>query len=94
MTDPDRLQRFLRTTLHDAGKQYEATKRAYHSARESALAEVPTDADGNARIVCRRHASRRAVALDAQGRPSCFESDHPDCEGCVEDLRAGRIETW
>jgi hypothetical protein len=45
-------------------------------------------------MVCRRHAERRAVELDADARPICFEADHPDCEGCVEDIRAGRVETW
>lgn len=94
MTDRDRLRRFLRTTLHDAGKQYEEAKRAYSSARAGALADVPTGDDGRARIVCRRHAEQRAVRLDADARPACFEADHPDCEGCVEDIKAGRIETW
>jgi hypothetical protein len=94
MTDRDRLRRFLRTTLHNAGKQYEEAKRAYSSARVSALAELPTDADGRACIVCRRHAEQRAVHLDADARPDCFDADHPDCQGCIEDIRDGRIETW
>jgi hypothetical protein len=94
MTDRDRLRRFLRTTLNSAGKQYEEARRAYSSARASALAELPTDDNGRARIVCRRHAEQRAVRLDADARPACFDTGHPDCEGCVEDIREGRIETW
>lgn len=46
------------------------------------------------RIVCRRYAEKRAVTLDEEGCPACFDADHPDCEGCVEDLYAGTIETW
>lgn len=94
MTDPDRLSRFLRTTMQKAGKQYAEARRAYKSARESALADLPTDDDGRARVVCRRHADQRAVHLDANARPDCFEAGHPDCEGCAEDIRDGRVETW
>jgi hypothetical protein len=92
--DDDRLSRFLRTKLRGAGRQYARARQAYSSARESALAELPTDEEGRARIVCRRHAERRAVVLDAEARPACFESDHPDCEGCVEDVRDGLVESW
>ncbi len=94
MGDRDRLRRLLQTTLHNAGKQYAEAKRAYNSARVSALAELPTDDEGRARLVCRRHAEQRAVSLDTDARPSCFEADHPDCEGCVEDIHENRIETW
>ena len=31
---------------------------------------------------------------DGEGRPACFESGHPDCEGCAEDVRDGVVETW
>jgi hypothetical protein len=94
MTDPDRLRRFLCTKLRGAGRQYEQAKRAYGSARESALADLPADDEGRARIVCRRHAERRAVHLEPDARPVCFDPDHPDCQGCVEDVREGRVETW
>lgn len=94
MTDPDQLTRFLRNKLRDAGAEYERAKQAYGSAKQSALADLPTDEEGQARIVCRRYAERRAVALDGQGRPDCFDADHPDCQGCVEDIREDRIETW
>ena len=94
MTDSDRLKRFLRTTMRNAGRQLAEAKRAYGSARESALADLPADDQGRAKLVCRRHADRRAVRLDSDARPVCFESEHPDCEGCVEDIRAGCVETW
>ncbi|MFB6297995.1 MAG: hypothetical protein ABEH56_05710 [Salinirussus sp.] len=93
MTDPDRLTRVLRTTFRAAGRQYAEARRAYAEAKADALAEVPTDDEGRARIVCRRYAERRAVDLDREARPDCYE-DHPDCEGCVEDIREGSVETW
>lgn len=89
-----RLESFLRSKLRSAGRQYADAKKAYQSARAAALAEVPQDREGRARIVCRRHAEKRAVGLDTEARPECFDADHPDCQGCVEDLREGRIETW
>lgn len=93
MPDESRLTRFLRTTLRGAGRQVEEARAAYGQARESARADLPTDDEGRARIVCRRYAEERAVGI-VDGRPSCYEADHPDCEGCVEDIAAGRIETW
>jgi hypothetical protein len=94
MTDPERLARFLRSTIQNAGRQYEQARRAYGSARESALAELPTDEEGRAKLVCRRHAERRAVPLDSEGRPACYDADHPDCQGCLEDVQSGHVETW
>jgi len=90
MADDDRLGRFLRTKLRSAGREYERARRAFAAGK---AAGGPGDED-RARIVCRRHAERRAVPLDTAGRPACFEAGHADCEGCVEDLREGRIETW
>lgn len=90
----DRLESFLRAKLRSAGRQYADAKRAYRDARQSALADLPTDEEGRARIVCRRYVERRAVSLDAKARPDCFDPDHPDCRGCVEDVRDGRVETW
>lgn len=58
------------------------------------LSYLPRDDDGDARIVCRRYAEKRAVAVDEAGRPACFDADHPDCKGCVEDVRDGAVETW
>ena len=89
MSDSDRLRRFLRTRFQNAGRQYEEARRAFIDARREAADDEPT-----ARIVCRRHAERRVVSIDPEGRPSCFETGHHDCEGCAEDVRAGRIETW
>ena len=89
--DPDRLHRFVRTRLQNAGRQYEEARQAFIEARREALED---ETERTARIVCRRYAERRVVGIDRTGRPSCFEPDHHDCEGCVEDVRAGRIETW
>lgn len=94
MSPGDRLKRFLRTTLRGAGREFETAKQEFGDARATATFELPTDDNGRARLVCRRHADRRAVDLDSAGRPSCFDADHPDCQGCVEDIRAGRVETW
>jgi len=93
-----RLERLIRRGLRTAGQQFEEARRAYRDGRGEdpggPAADLPVDDDGNPRIVCRRHAERRAVPVDADGRPACFEAGHPDCEGCAEDVREGRIETW
>jgi hypothetical protein len=75
-------------TIEEARQSYEAGKRA------STTPDLPTSEDGEARIVCRRYVEKRAVAVDATGRPACYEADHPDCEGCVADIEDGRVETW
>lgn len=85
-----RISQFLRS----AGRQVEQARRAYSDARTSAREGLPRDEEGRAKIVCRRHAEKRAVSLDDEGRPHCFDPDHPDCRGCAEDVRAGRVETW
>ena len=92
--DDDRLERFISGTLRSVGNQLSEAKRAYSDGKRATMAGLPRDDDGRARIVCRRHADRRAVAVDAEGRPACFDADHPDCQGCVEDIEAGTIETW
>jgi hypothetical protein len=103
MADRRRLERFIRTTLQEAGEQYESlrtstdgqleeAREAYYSARN--VHGLPTDEHGRVKLVCRRHAERRVALLDDQYRPACYEADHPDCEGCAEDVREGRIETW
>lgn len=92
----ERFTRLLRSTFRTAGRRYEEAKRAYRDGRTAttdADFDLPSD-DGRARIVCRRHAEQRAVAVDGEGRPACFDPDHPDCRGCVEDIREGCIETW
>jgi hypothetical protein len=104
----DRVEHLLRRTARRAGKVYAETRRAYREGRGDGDADadtggdgdgadrygLPTDADGAARIVCRRHVDRRAVRVAGDGRPACFEAGHPDCEGCLEDVREGVVETW
>ena len=93
----DRLEGLLRRKLRAAGRQYARARDAYREGRDEGDdpgASLPRDDEGRARIVCRRHADRRAAAIDAEGRPACFEAGHPDCEGCVEDVRDGIVETW
>ncbi|WP_276273441.1 DUF7091 family protein [Haloarcula litorea] len=92
--DDDRVERFLRDAVRSVGTQLSEAKRAYADGKRAALAGLPRDEDGRARVVCRRHAERRAVSLDPQARPDCFDADHPDCRGCVEDIRDGSVETW
>ncbi len=94
MSNRRRLERLLRTKLNTVGRQFEEAKRAYSDAKTATVAELPTDGSGKARIVCRRHAEKRAVAVDTEGRPECYDPDHADCRGCVEDIEDGRIETW
>jgi len=94
MTDPDRLSRFVRTKFQGAGRQYEEARRAFRNARRGALADLPTDESGQARIVCRRYAEKRAVRVDSDGHPECYEAGHPDCQGCVEDIRDACVGTW
>jgi hypothetical protein len=90
----DRIERVLRQKLRSAGKQVGEARQAYTNAKRASQADLPFDEEGKARIVCRRHAERRAVELDAEGRPACFDASHQDCQGCVEDVRAGDVETW
>lgn len=82
------MNRFVRTTLREAGRRYEQARHDYEGARNSVLENE------HARIVCRRYAEKRAVELDSDDRPECYEAGHPDCEGCVEDLHNGTVETW
>lgn len=92
MVDRRRMTRFLRTKLRTAGQRYEEARHDYRDARDSVL--DGSTRDGRAKIVCRRYAEKRAVELDSDAKPACYESDHPDCEGCIEDLHSGTIETW
>lgn len=92
----DRLEGFLRERFRLAGRAVEQTRRAYLEGKTagSAASDLPVDDAGRAKIVCRRHAERRAVPIDGRGRPACFDPDHPDCRGCVEDIEDGSIEVW
>lgn len=103
MPDRRRLERFVRSKLRRAGEEYEQwrgstdaqlseAREAYRVAKNAR--SLPSDEAGRARIVCRRYAERRAAMLDENYRPACYEAGHPDCEGCAEDVREGRIETW
>ncbi|WP_254522684.1 DUF7091 family protein [Natrinema caseinilyticum] len=103
MADRRQLERFLRSTLQGAGEQFEAFRRSTDEQFEEARGSyevaknarsLPSDEAGRAKIVCRRHAQQRAAKLDEEYRPACYEAGHPDCEGCAEDVREGRIETW
>jgi hypothetical protein len=91
----ERLERFIQTKLRQAGRRFEETRRAYHEGKRAARRyDLPTDGEGRARLVCRRYVERRAVRVNADGEPSCYDPDHPDCRGCAEDLREGVVETW
>lgn len=94
MADDSRLERFLRSKLRRAGRQAARARDEYEASRAAARWGLASDEAGQARLVCRRHAEQRAVAVDLEGRPACFDPDHPDCQGCAEDVREGRIETW
>lgn len=94
MSNRRRLERLIRTKLQSAGRQFEEARRAYSGAKTAAQRDLPTDDQGRARIVCRRYAEKRAVALDERARPTCFDPEHRDCRGCVEDIRDGQVETW
>lgn len=90
----DRLERFIRTKLRSAGKGFEEARDAYREGKAPADFDLPADEHGRAKIVCRRHADQRAVLIDGEGQPACFDADHPDCRGCAEDVREGVVETW
>ena len=92
--DEDRIQRVLRQKLRSAGRQVGEAKRAYRHAKRAAQADLPFDDSGEARIVCRRYAERRAVELDTEYKPECFDPQSVDCQGCVEDIHEGDVETW
>lgn len=95
MDDGGRISRFLRRRARTAGRRYEEARQAYQQAQVAVLGDgIPVDDAGRGHIVCRRYAERRAVHIDTDSRPSCFEADHPDCEGCREDILRERIETW
>lgn len=86
----------FRRAARAAGRTVGQTVDSYRAGRGSGKVPdgLPADEEGNVRIVCRRYAEKREVELDDYGRPECFEADHVDCEGCLEDLRDDRIETW
>ncbi len=93
MADDDRLARFIRDPC--ARPSSNSPMRSAPTRRRAAGELAPAGRRGpRPKLVCRRHAERRAVAVDGEGRPACFDPDHPDCQGCVEDIREGMVETW
>lgn len=92
VSDRERVERFVRSTLQTAGRQYAEAKEAYREGQRTAT--LPRNEDGLVRIVCRRYTERRAVELDDEGRPACYDPDHPACRGCAEDVQEGIVETW
>jgi hypothetical protein len=92
--DDDRIERVIRQKLRSAGRQVGEAKQAYRRARRAARADLPFDETGKARIVCRRYAEKRAVEVDGEGKPACYDAQSQDCQGCAEDVRTGDVETW
>lgn len=94
------FERFVLERFRNAGRRYAEVRNAYRDGHNEGGGDsdgefdLPHDDEGKARIVCRRHAEKRAVAVDDDGRPACFDPDHPDCQGCAEDVREGVVETW
>lgn len=91
MSDDGWLGRLVRATARTVGRRYAEAGRTYRDSRSATRAGRLYDQ--HARIVCRRYVQKRTVVLDGY-EPDCFEAGHPDCEGCVEDIREGAIETW
>lgn len=92
MGDGDDIADRLRRSLRSAGKRYAEVQNAFRSGQSKG--RLPAEEDGRRRIVCRRYAEKRAVHVDEQGRPECFDEEHPDCRGCAEDVREGCVQTW
>ena len=88
---------YIRRQFRSAGRPVEQAKHAYETAKyetASPPATLPQDEENKYRVVCRRYAEKRATGIDSEGRPECFESEHPDCESCRRDITEGIIETW
>ncbi|WP_267641098.1 DUF7091 family protein [Haloarchaeobius amylolyticus] len=90
--DDDPVGRFIRKTFRSAGRQYAKTRENFTTGRQ--VSKLPHDEYGRARLVCRRYAEKRAVLLSDAGVPECFDPENPDCQGCLEDIQEGQIETW
>ncbi len=97
----ERFAELLQKAVRQAGRKAGEIRIAYIQGRETARDrsgadrfDLPVTEKGDAKIVCRRHAEQRAVPVDQHGSPSCFEREHVDCEGCVEDICDGHVETW
>ena len=91
--DPERgIGGYIRRAIRSAGRQYEQSREQFTTGRT--VNRLPADEHGRAKIVCRRHADKRAVMLSEKGVPPCFDAENRDCQGCLEDIREGAIETW
>jgi hypothetical protein len=88
----DGIGGYIRRAIRSAGRQYEQSREQFTTGRT--VNRLPADEHGRAKIVCRRHADRRAVMLSGEGVPPCFDAENRDCQGCLEDIREGVIETW
>ncbi|WP_323674442.1 hypothetical protein [Halorubellus sp. PRR65] len=88
----DSIGQFVRKTLRSAGRKYAKTRRNFATGKQAS--KLPRDEHGRVRIVCRLQAEKRAVRLDENGAPACFDPERVDCQGCLEDIEEGRIETW
>ena len=88
----DRIEGFLRSTFRKAGRQYAESRTEFTTGRQTS--QLPTDEHGRAKLVCRRYAEKRAVMLSEDGVPACFDPENVDCQGCLEDVREGVVETW
>ncbi|WP_338730038.1 hypothetical protein [Haladaptatus sp. DJG-WS-42] len=97
MSNRRRIERLIRQQFRRAGRQVEQARHEYREGRGTRGRNTdPKETDGGREmnLVCRRYAERRTVTLDAQQRPHCFDAESMDCQGCVEDIREGIIETW
>ncbi|MFC6731043.1 MULTISPECIES: hypothetical protein [unclassified Haladaptatus] len=97
MSNRRRIERLIRQQFRKAGRQMGRARHEYREGRgeRSRTPDAPeTDGGREMNIVCRRYAERRTVSLDAQQHPHCFDAESVDCQGCLEDIREGIIETW
>lgn len=92
VSDDSGIGGYLRRAIRSAGRQYEESREQFTTGRT--VNRLPADEHGRAKIVCRRHADKRAVMVSEEGVPPCFDGENRDCQGCLEDIREGVIETW
>lgn len=83
---------YIRRALRSAGRQYAESREQFTAGKT--VSRLPTDEHGRAKLVCRRYADRRAVMLSDADVPACFDAENVDCQGCLEDVREGVVETW
>lgn len=86
------LGKWVKKAARRAGRTVEAASEEFSVGKLQS--SLPQDEEGRAKIVCRRHTERRAVDIEGNGEPACFEAENADCESCAEDIREGHVETW